>query len=179
MKGLLVLSLVCMVFVGCATKTHYVGQGGKVVAISAFTQDDVDDVVSRAVQSIISLDRIKVPEGASRAVMVIRDVTNDTLSRGRDADALAEMLGQSLREELTNCGKVVVYNEKTASSATVKITPQYMLYGRLVQRNLRQDNGDIQIEYSLHLQMVELATSLEFWQKRIPLRKIAASKNAF
>ena len=57
------------------------------------------------------------------------------------------------------------------------MTPQYILRGRLTQRNLRQDNKDIQIEYSLNLILVDLATGLEFWQKRIPLRKLAARKN--
>ena len=162
---------------GCATKTRYVAQGGKVQAVTGFSQDDVDDVISRAVQSILGQDRIKVKEGASRAIVVVRDVTNDTSSRGRDAEALAEMLGLSLREELTNCGKVVVYNEQVAAHATVKVKPQYVLYGRLTQRNLRQDDGDIQIEYSLNLQLAEIDTGLEFWQKRIPLRKLAARKN--
>ena len=181
MKKSVFLSLLCIAAVivsGCGTtKTQYVAQGGSVQAITGFSQDDVDDVISRAVQSIIGLDRIKIKEGASRAVVVVRDVTNDTSSRGRDAEALAEMLGLSLREELTNCGKVVVYNEQVAANATVKVTPQYILYGRLTQRNLRQDDGDIQLEYSLNLQFVELATGLEFWQKRIPLRKLAARKN--
>ena len=60
----------------------------------------------------------------------------------------------------------------------MKVDPQFSLLGRLTQRNLRQDNGDIQIEYSLNLQLIELATGLEFWQKRIPLRKIADRANA-
>ena len=162
---------------GCRTRTSYVAQGAKVQAVAAFSQDDIDDVISRAVQSILGQDRIKVQDGAQRAVMVIKDVTNDTSSRGRDAEALAEGLGISLREELTNCGKVIVFNEQIAKQATVKVTPQYILNGRLTQRNLRQDNGDIQIEYSLNLQLTELATGLEFWQKRIPLRKISDRRN--
>ena len=171
------LFVVALCLTGCRTKTTYVAQGGSVSAVAGFSQDDIDDVISRAVQSIIGQDRIKVPEGAERAVMIIKNVTNDTSSRGRDAEALAEGLGLSLREELTNCGKVIVYNEDVAAKATKKVTPQYILNGRITQRNLRQDNGDVQIEYSLNLQMTELATGLEFWQKRIPLRKISDRRN--
>ena len=181
MKKTLSLSILCLaaIFVAsCTTKTRYIPQGGTVQAIAGFSQDDIDDVISRAVQSIINQDRIKMKDGASRAVLVINDVKNDTSSRGRDAEALAEGLGLSLREELTNSGKVVVLNENFAATATVKVQPQYRLYGRLTQRNMRQDNSDVQIEYSLNLQLVDLATGLEFWQKRIPLRKLAARRNA-
>ncbi len=177
--SLLALSVVAVSLVSCATKTQYIPAGSRAVAVSGFSQDDIDDTVYAAVDSLVSLDRIKAPEGAQRAVVVVENVTNDTLSRGRDAEALAEGLGISLREELTNCGKIVVYNRELAQYATVQVQPQYLLKGRLTQRNLRQDNSDVQIEYSLNLTLVELSTGLEFWQKRIPLRKLAARKNVF
>lgn len=162
---------------GCATRTHYVPQGGTVAAVGAFSQDDVDDTVSRAVQSLLAQGRLRSEDG-SRKVVVVENVVNDTLSRGSQSDALAEALGLSLRENLTNSGKILVYNKRAAQYATVRVDPQMSLLGRLTQRNLRQDNGDVQIEYSLNLQLIDLATGLEFWQKRIPLRKIADRANA-
>ena len=162
---------------GCATTTHYVPQGGTVAAVGGFSQDDVDYTVSQAVQSLLAQGRLMSTDG-SRKVVVVENVVNDTLSRGSQSDALAESLGLSLRENLTNSGKIIVFNKRAAQYATVKVDPQFSLLGRLTQRNLRQDNGVIQIEYSLNLQLIELATGLEFWQKRIPLRKIADRANA-
>ena len=162
---------------GCVTPTHYVPAGGTVAAVAGFSQDDIDYTISQAVQSLLAQGRLKSDDG-SRKVLVIENVINDTMSRGSQADALAEALGISLRENLTNSGKVIVYNKQVAQYATVRVDPQFTLYGRLTQRNLRQDNGDIQLEYSLNLQLVDLATGLEFWQKRIPLRKIADRANA-
>lgn len=162
---------------GCATTTHYVPQGGTVAAVGGFSQDDVDYTVSQAVQSLLAQGRLMSTDG-SRKVVVVENVVNDTLSRGSQSDALAESLGLSLRENLTNSGKIIVFNKRAAQYATVKVDPQFSLLGRLTQRNLRQDDGDIQIEYSLNLQLIELATGLEFWQKRIPLRKIADRANA-
>lgn len=173
----LVVFAAVLMLCSCTTQTAYIPEGARAQAVAGFSQDDIDDTVYRAVESLLSLDRIKAPEGSSRAIVVVENVKNDTSSRGRDAEALAEGLGLSLREELTNCGKIVVYNKEAAQYATVKVTPQYVLNGRLTQRNLRQDNSDIQIEYSLNLQLIDLATGLEFWQKRIPLRKLAAKKN--
>ena len=162
---------------GCTTATRRYVQNETRQTVSGFSEMDIDDTVSRAVQSVCSQDRIKLQAGANRAVMIVEDVKNDTLSRGRDAEALAEALGQSLREELTNGGKVIVYNKEAAQYATVKVAPQYILRGRLTQRNMRQDNGDLQVEYNLNLTLIDLQTGLEFWQKRVHVGKLAASVN--
>ena len=162
---------------GCATPTRYVPPCGTVAAVGGFSQDDIDYTVSQAVQSMLAQGRLRSEDG-SRKVVVVENVVDDTLSRGAQSDALAEALGLSLRENLTNSGKILVFNKSVAQYATVRVDPQLTLHGRLTQRNLRQDNGDIQVEYSLNLQLVDLATGLEFWQKRIPLRKIADRANA-
>ncbi len=172
--GLITLGALCA---GCRTPTHYVPQGARVAAVGGFSQDDVDYTVGQAVQSLLAQGRLNSADG-SRKVVVVENVVNDTFSRGAQSDALAEALGLSLRENLTNSGKIVVYNKRAAQYATVRVDPQMSLLGRLTQRNLRQDNGDVQIEYSLNLQLIDLATGLEFWQKRTPLRKIADRANA-
>lgn len=169
---LLALAIVCTS--GCATKTRRFVEGEKRETVAGFSEEDINDTVSRAIQSIYKLDRIKLKAGANRAVVIVEDVTNDTLSRGREAGILAEALGQSLRENLMNDEKsnVVVYNEEAARYAKVKVEPQYRLAGRLTERNLRQDNEDFQKEYNLNLTLVDLDTGLEFWQKRIHVGKL-------
>ena len=162
---------------GCATRTHRYAAGETRQTVAGFSEEDVNDTISRAIQSLFSQNRIQLLEGSNRAVMVVENVINDTLSRGRDAGALAEALGQSLREELTNGGKVIVYNKEAAQYAKVKVEPQYRLAGRLTERNLRQDNGDVQKEYNLNLTLVDLATGLEFWQKRVHVGKLVDSSN--
>ena len=172
-----VLTAFAVGFTGCTTPTRRYAAGETRQTVAGFSEEDINDTVSRAVQSVCSQDRIKLQAGANRAVLIVEDVTNDTLSRGRDAGALAEALGQSLREELTNGGKVVVYNKEAAQYATVKVQPQYILRGRLTQRNLRQDDGDLQVEYNLNLTLIDLQTGLEFWQKRVHVGKLAAAVN--
>lgn len=170
-------AIASLAFSGCATKTHRVVAGETVQTVAGFSEDDINDCVSRAVQSVVTQDRIKLQPGATRAVLIVEDVTNDTTARGSNAAGLAEALGQSLREELTNSGKVVVYNKEAAQYAAIAVEPQYRLSGKLRERNLRQDDGDFQKEYHLNLTLVELATGLEFWQKRIPIRKIVDKSN--
>jgi len=162
---------------GCTTPTRRFAEGETRPEVAGFSEYDINDTVSRALQSIISQDRIKLQPGANRAVMIVEDVVNDTLSRGRDAEGLANSIGQSLREELTGCGKVVVYNKDVGQYATVRVTPQYILKGRLTERNLKMDNSDYQKEFNLNLTLVEIATGLEFWQKRIHVGKLVDRKN--
>lgn len=164
-------------FTGCKTATRRYAAGETRQTVSGFSEEDINDTVSRAIQSICSQDRIKPQPGSNRAVLIVEDVKNDTLSRGRDAGALAEALGQSLREELTNGDKVIVYNKAAAQYATVQVEPQYVLQGRLTQRNLRQDDGDLQVEYNLNLTLIDLQTGLEFWQKRVHVGKLADKSN--
>ena len=73
---------------------------------------------------------------------------------------------------------MIVYNKEAAQYATVKVTPQYRLAGRLTERHLRQDNDDVQKEYNLNLTLVDLATGLEFWQKRVHVGKEVDASNA-
>ena len=172
-----VMAVALVAAAGCTTQTRRYAAGETRQTVAGFSEEDIDDTISRAVQNILALDRIKVPQGAGHAIVIVKNVVNDTNSRGRDASALAEALGQSLREELTNGGKVVVYNKEVAQYATVKVDPQYILRGRLTQRNLRQDDGDFQIEYNLNLTLVDIQTGLEFWQKRVHVGKLADKRN--
>ena len=171
------LAAIAVGFAGCTTSTRRYAANETRQTVSGFSEEDINDTVSRAVQSICSQDRIKLQAGVNRAVMIVEDVRNDTLSRGRDAEALAEALGQSLREELTNAGKVLVYNKEAAQYATVKVEPQYLLRGRLTQRSLRQDNDDVQAEFNLNLTLIDLQTGTEFWQKRVHVGKLVAPSN--
>ena len=164
-------ALSCLIS-GCATTTRRFAANETRQTVASFSEEDINDTVSRAVQSICALDRVRLLPGSNRAVMIVEDVTNDTTSRGRDAGVIAEALGQSLREELTNSGKVIVFNRDVAQYATVRVTPQYILRGRLTQYSPRQDNGDMQVEYNLNLTLVDLQTGLEFWQKRVHVGKL-------
>ena len=177
MNTKLMVVLVAATVVGCTTPTHRYAAGETRAEVAGFSEYDLNDTVSRAIQSVLSQDRIKLHPGANRAVMIVEDVVADVTARGREAEGLANSIGQSLREELTNGGKVVVYNKEVGQYAKVRVEPQYILRGRLTERNLRMDNSDYQREYNLNLTLIEIATGLEFWQKRIHVGKLIDKKN--
>lgn len=168
---------VALGLVGCTTATRRYQDGEVRQTVAGFSEEDIQDTINRAVTSIFEKDRIKPLPGQNRAIMIIEDITIDTLTRGRDAGPLAEALGISLRENITESCRAVVYNKQAAQYAKVKLEPQYRLAGRLSERNMRQDNGDYQKEFNLNLTLVDLATGLEFWQKRIHVGKEVDAKN--
>ena len=175
---MMAIGVLACVQVGCTTATRKFSANETRETVAGYAEADIQDAISRALQSVLSQDRIKVPAGANRAVMIVENVKNDTMSRGASASVLANTLGQRLRKELTNSGKVSVLNEAVAQHAKVTVVPQYRLSGILTERNLRQDNGDLQREYNLSLTLVELATGLEFWQDDIHIGKLVDEKNA-
>ena len=177
MNKLIISVIMAAVCAGCMTATRKYADGEVRQTVAGFSEADIEDTVSRAVSSVTSQNRIQVPEGSNRAVLIVEEIVNDTLSRGASASVLAESLSMSLKEELMNSGKVVIYNKEAAAYAKVQIEPQYRLTGRLTERNLRQDNGDYQKEYNLNLTLVDLATGLEFWQKRIHVGKEVDKRN--
>ena len=52
---------------------------------------------------------------------------------------------------------------------------QYVLL-HITTKNV-SDDDDAQKEYNLNLQLVDLATGLTFWQRRVPLRKLVDADN--
>lgn len=167
---------------GCMTQSRLIPQGATAEVVAGFSQDDIDSVVSTVVQNINKYSA-RYAQPGKRRVVNVKDITNDTLSRGRDADFLSQTLGEAIREELTNSGNFIVFNEALAANAAaagqaVSVTPEFVMFGALKQRNMRKDNGDVYQEFSLNVRLVDVATNLEFWQKRIPLRKEVDRRNA-
>lgn len=178
MKSALAAAVLAAVATGCTTRSAIIQNGyGHAEVVSGFSQDDMEYVIDQAVYSILSQDRIKVRPDSNRAVLVIENTVNDTMSLGASAEALALNMGQRLRRDLTNKGRVVVYNPELGQYATVQVKPEYVLKSRLVQRNMRKDNGDYYKEFALDLTLIELDTGLEFWQETIPFRKVVDKKN--
>jgi hypothetical protein len=62
---------------GCATQTRRYAVNETRQTVAGFSEEDINDTVPRAIQSICAQDRIKVREGENRAIVIVEDVTND------------------------------------------------------------------------------------------------------
>jgi PBP1b-binding outer membrane lipoprotein LpoB len=171
------LSFCAFAMTGCMTeRTSYVVEDETAEAVAGFSEDDIRTIVLKVIQDInVKSARYSTPEKPVRVVNV-KKVKIDTNSRGNDAGYLADTIAQCFKEELTNGGKFYVYNEEAARKAAaagrpVPYEPQFILESTLRQRNVRRDGGNFYQEFSLNIQLIDVATSMEFWQKRVPLRK--------
>ena len=162
-----------LILAGCSTpKTTILASGETAKPTSDINLDDVDYAVATAVQSLIKYDRIKLLPGGTRAVTVVPNTKIDTTRRGTGTDALAAEITVRLQSELTNSGKILVYDPEVARYASQAPEVQYVLASTLFSRNVTQDDGLVQIEYSLNLKLVDKATGTQYWQKSIPIRKV-------
>ena len=175
------LAVCTVVMTGCMTESRLIPQGATAEVVAGFSQDDIESVLETVREEIDKASMRYAVQG-HRRVINVKDILNDTLSRGRDADFLSETLGEGIREKLTNSGNFIVYNEKMAQGALAAgraITPpEFVMFGSLKQRNMRKDNGDVYQEFALHIRLVDVKTQLEFWQRRIPLRKEVDAVNS-
>ena len=70
---------------GCTTPSRVIPTGATAEVVAGFSQDDIDSVVNTILQELNKASpRYAVP--GKRRVVNVKDFTNDTLSRGINAD---------------------------------------------------------------------------------------------
>lgn len=183
---LLGAALACLT--GCMTQSRVIPTGATAEVVAGFSQDDIASTINLLSQDIDSKS-VRYHQGAGRRVINVKPFIVDTLSRGNAAEPLAESLTLALKEKLMDHGSFFVYNERMANAVAatgqMAVPPEFVLEGRLTQRNMRKDNGDIYQEFSLNITMTcspyhpnVQFRGLEILQKRIPLRKEVDRVNA-
>jgi PBP1b-binding outer membrane lipoprotein LpoB len=168
------LSLVAMA--GCATeRTHRIVEGEDTEVTAGFSEDDLRIVVKKAVDGINTASmRYAKPNG--RRIVNVKPFTIDTTARGSQAGYLADSLKMMFEEALMGWdgegGSFIVYNEEFArQTGSAANRPEFIMTGKLREQNLRRDNGNFYKETSLLIKLTDVETGLDFWQKRVPLRK--------
>ncbi len=174
--GVMIAAAVAMA--GCATeKSRRIVDGEDTEVTAGFAEADLRIVVSKAIQDI---DRasMRYAKPNARRIVNVKPFTVDTTARGSQAGYLADSLKLYFEEELMNGGKFIVYNENfAAQTGAAAVRPEFILTGKLREQNVRRDNGNFYKENSLLLKLTDVATGLDFWQKRVPLQKAVDKTN--
>ena len=177
---------------GCTTPTTRIDlRNDRGPQVAGLDYRDVQYAANEMLQSLFRSGRLDRGDG-QMYVMTVGKVKNDTMQRF-DTDILTS----HITEELMNSGKVMVtsamaasadnrdemvnavrsvrgdaeFNQNTVVNAGQLVAPTHSVYGKIIQREVRMDNGDKQIEYYFQLRIVELATGLQWWQKQVPIVK--------
>ena len=175
------VSFAVLSMTGCMTeKTRLIVDGETAEAAAGFTEDEIRAFSLNVVQKINAASaRYAVP--GKRRIVNVKNFKIDTLSRGNDAAYLSETIAQCIKEELLNGDIFIVYNERVGAAGTVQ--PEFVLDAKLMQRNVRRDNGNYYQEFSLNVQMMDMVPGsqtygVEYFNRRFPIRKAVDKANA-
>ena len=187
-------------FIGCSPQTENVdtiNDQGK--AVMQLDYRDFDRAASQMVQSMVESGTFK-KEGGGRYVVAKGRIVNDTMQH-IDTDQLMGKVEQELTRsglvamtaavgagnapkdslvhsvrEIRDSDKADEFNKDTLQAKGQLIAPELSISGKIIQRNIRYDNGKQQVEYYFQLQMNNLTNGLVFWQNEIVLGKRGDSK---
>ena len=183
--------------VGCADKTQRIDiHNDKGDQVMGLDYRDFDQAAAEAVQSMLKSGALNKKSG-DRYVLAISRITNDTMQH-IDTDQLIK----KIRVELLRSGKVVVttavgingaedemsskarelrqndeFNQRTVQKKGQMIAPDMSLSGKILQRNIRMDDGKQQVEYYFMLSLTEIKTGLAWWEGETIIGKRGSGKS--
>ena len=183
----IVAAAVAAAFTGCVTPTTRIDiHNDNGPRVAGLDYRDLQEAASATLQSLFASGRLDRKDG-QMYVLTVGRVANDT-PQHFDTDTLTSYI----TEELMNSGKVMVtsamaakasnrddmvygartargnaeFNQNTGAQTGQLVAPTHTVYGKVIQRELRMDNGDKQVEYYLQMRIVEIANGLQWWQKQ-------------
>ena len=182
---------------GCADKTERIDMNNdKGAQVMGLDYRDFNEAAGKAVQSMLMSGAVDKKDG-SRYVLAISRIKNDTMQH-IDTDQLIK----KIRVELLKSGKVVVttavsangaedkmskqarelrnddeFNQNTVQKKGTMIAPDLSLSGKILQRNVRMDDGKQQVEYYFMLSLTEIKTGLAWWEGETVIGKRGSGKS--
>jgi len=186
---MIALGAVCCCAAGRRTPTRNIDPASdRAGAVAAIDYRDLKRVTGEMPQSLMASGKLAARADGARHVLAVGKVRNDTMQRF-DTDTLTAQI----IEEISGSGTVLVTAAVAAGAdgrddmvdatralrgdAEVKqgavaapgqlLPPTLSLSGKIVQKEVRMDNGDKQIEYYFQLRLVEIATGIQGWQKQV------------
>ena len=176
------VALAALAVAGCAsTRTRRIIEGEDTEVTASFSEADLRIVVAEAVKGINTAS-MRYAKPDARRIVNVKPFTVDTMARGSQAGYLADSLKMMFEEALMGWdgegGSFIVYNEDFArQTGSAASPPEFIMTGKLREQNVRRDNGDFYKENSLLIRLTDVATGLDFWQKRVPLQKAVSKEN--
>ena len=182
---------------GCVDKTERIDMhNDKGDQVMGLDYRDFNQAASEAVQSMLMSGALDKKSG-DRYVLAISRVTNDTMQH-IDTDQLIK----KIRVELLKSGKVVVttavsangpedamskqarelrnddeFNQRTVQKKGTLVAPDMSLSGKILQRNVKMDDGKQQVEYYFMLSLTEIKTGLAWWEGETVIGKRGSGKS--
>ena len=179
------LLLLGALLVGCASHTERVDPTRSAETTVSFDARDIAAATDELVRSLLESPRVGGTPEQPR-VVAWGAVVNDTCQH-LDSSALTGAITDALLESnrfLFSTAVAARSSDRDALSAEARAaapaakrlrSPDLSLSGKLLQANVRRDNGGTRIEYLFTLRATDLATGTLLWQKNVQVVKAVAA----
>ncbi len=175
----------CLSFVvGCASTTERVDTEADTEVTISYDWSDIDASLGKMTKSLLASTKLKSSD-RKYPLVAIGKVTNDTCQHF-DTSLITEKIVRALldserfdvsatygataydREEMIHSvraarGEAEVDASTIAGKGQLE-APDFVLTGKVLQRNVRRDNGGRQVEYFLSLRATRLSDGVTLWQ---------------
>lgn len=203
MKKTLLISatLAAFLFTGCNQQPTYTDNSGKVnqgdTATMGLSSEDFELAAETMINSLLSDPAFANQKAGVRKVVSIGRVKNDTALR-LDTEKLTRKITQAMRKS----GKFVLtsavasggaldsmsedvrelrdndeFNQKTIAKKGTLASPDYSLFGKIRQDNIKLSNGKTKVEYFFLLGLTDLTSGLVYWEDEKTINKAGSSKS--
>jgi len=178
------LALIISTLMACSHTEHIDVQNDEGEAVMSLDYRDFQTAADEAVASLIQSGRLNKADG-SRYILAISRIINDTMQR-IDTDQLIK----KIRVALLNSNKVLVttavsatqtaednmamqvrklrasdeFKQSTVAKKGQLIAPDLSLSGKILQRNIKIDSDEQQVEYYFQLSLSDINTGLAVWE---------------
>ena len=186
-----------LLITGCAEKTQRIDMNNDMAGqVMGLDYRDFDEAAGKAIQSLLKSGTLDKKDN-DRVVIAISKITNDTMQH-IDTDQLVK----KIRVDLLRSGRAVIttsigseanvdkmnkevrklnededYNQRTTTQKGQLVAPEMSLSGKIIQRNIKMDDGKQQVEYYFQLTLTELSTGLAWWEDETIIGKRGSGKS--
>ncbi|MGN0885560.1 MAG: hypothetical protein ACI4RT_01055 [Candidatus Spyradenecus sp.] len=177
--------LLAALLAGCASHTERIDPTRSAETTISFDARDIASATSELARSLLASPRVGGTPERPR-IVAWGPVINDTCQH-LDSSALTGAVTDALLESerfVFSTAVAARSSDRDALSAEARAaapaakrlkSPDLSLSGKLLQANVRRDNGGTRIEYLFTLRATDLATGTLIWQKNVQVVKAVAA----
>ena len=200
MKKIALISLVVGVlfFNGCSNQPFYTDNSGIInqgpTVTMGLSNEDFEIAAEAMINSLLSDPAFKNQN--LRKVVAMGRIVNDTALR-LDTQKLTRKITQAMRksgkfiltsavasggaldsmsEDIRELRENDEFNQNTIAKKGTLIAPDFSLFGKIRQDNIKLSNGNVKVEYLFLLGLTDLNSGLVYWEDEKTINKAGSDK---
>lgn len=200
MKKIALISVVvgALFFNGCTNQPFYTDNGGIInqgpTVTMGLSNEDFEIAAEAMINSLLSDPAFKNQN--LRKVVAMGRIVNDTALR-LDTQKLTRKITQAMRksgkfiltsavasggaldsmsEDIRELRENDEFNQNTIAKKGTLIAPDFSLFGKIRQDNIKLSNGNVKVEYLFLLGLTDLNSGLVYWEDEKTINKAGSDK---